>query len=108
MGSSLAEVVFWGQCFSQGTDIGSLQCLQKVEAWQSPTRFNVIQRAKIKQYVFCLVGCFFGPCSKLHSTAVALCVGVEYVKRMGIQYFLVFLFKAAHGLRRSSPHVTSV
>lgn len=22
MGSSLAEVVFWGQCFSQGTDIG--------------------------------------------------------------------------------------
>lgn len=55
MGSSLAEVVFWGQCFSQGTDIGSLQCLQKVEAWQSPTRFNVIQRAKIKQYVFCLV-----------------------------------------------------
>lgn len=81
---------------------GSLWCLQKVEAWQSPTRFSVIQRAKIKQIKQYYYYFFFGPCSKLHSTAVALCVGMKYVKWMGIQYFLGFLFKASHRLRRSS------
>lgn len=59
---------------------GFLWCLQKVEAWQSPTRFSVIQRAKIKQIKQYYYYFFFGPCSKLHSTAVALCVGMKYVK----------------------------